>query len=85
MFNPQNQSLTVLKGSTVNPVHVPKFSDSDRKKRDRQLAKYTEVKDGQRIVKEDVCFDTHLVELPCSVLEVQQMAGKSGKMQRDVS
>ena len=58
IFNPQNQSLTVLKGSTVNPVHVPKFSDSDRKKRDRQLAKYTEVKDGQRIVKEDVCFDT---------------------------
>ena len=58
IFNPQNQSLIVLKGSTVNPVHVPKFSDSDRKKRDRQLAKYTEVKDGQRIVKEDVCFDT---------------------------
>jgi predicted type IV restriction endonuclease len=58
IFNPQDQSLTVLKGSTVNPVHVPKFSDSDRKKRDRQLAEYTEVKDGQRIVKEDVCFDT---------------------------
>ena len=58
IFNPQDQSLMVLKGSTVNPVHVPKFSDSDRKKRDRQLAKYTEVKDGQRIVKEDVCFDT---------------------------
>lgn len=58
IFNPQDQSLTVLKGSTVNPVHVPKFSDSDRKRRDRQLAEYTEVKDGQRIVKEDVCFDT---------------------------
>ena len=58
IFNPQDQSLTVLKGSTVNPVHVPKFSDSDRKKRDRQLAEYTEVKDGERIVKEDVCFDT---------------------------
>ena len=58
IFNPQDQSLMVLKGSTVNPVHVPKFSDSDRKRRDRQLAEYTEVKDGQRIVKEDVCFDT---------------------------
>lgn len=58
IFNPQDQSLKVLKGSTVNPVHVPKFSDSDRKRRDRQLAEYTAVKDGKRIVKEDVCFDT---------------------------
>lgn len=58
IFNPQDQSLTVLKGSTVNPVHVPKFSDSDRKRRDMQLAEYTAVKDGKRIVKEDVCFDT---------------------------
>lgn len=58
LFNPANQSLTVLKGSTVNPIHVPKISDSDRKKRDRQLAEYTEQKGGKRIVKEDVRFDT---------------------------
>lgn len=58
LFNPTDQSLTVLKGSTVNPIHVPKISDSDRKKRDRQLAEYTEQKGGKRIVKEDVRFDT---------------------------
>jgi hypothetical protein len=58
LFNPTNQSLIVLKGSTVNPIHVPKISDSNRKKRDKQLTEYTELKDGKRIVKEDVCFDT---------------------------
>ena len=58
LFNPADQSLTVLKGSTVNPVHVTKISDSNRKKRDKQLAEYTEVQDGKRIVKEDVHFDT---------------------------
>lgn len=58
IFNPQDQSLTVLKDSTVNPVHVPKFDDSDRKKRDGLFAIYTELQDGKRIVKEDVRFDT---------------------------
>jgi hypothetical protein len=58
LFNPADQSLTVLKGSTVNPIHVPKISDSNRKKRDRQLAEHTELKEGKRIVKEDVRFDT---------------------------
>ncbi len=58
IFNPQDLSLTVLKDSTVNPVHVPRISDSNKKKRDRQFADYTEVQDGIRIVKEDVRFDT---------------------------
>lgn len=58
MFNPTDQSLIVLKGSTVNPVHVPKISDSNRKKRDKELADYTEMRDGKRIVMEDVCFDS---------------------------
>lgn len=58
LFNPADQSLTVLKGSTVNPIHVPKISDSNRKKRDRQLVEHTELKEGKRIVKEDVRFDT---------------------------
>lgn len=58
IFNPQDQSLTVLKDSTVNPVHVPKFDDSERKKCDGLFAIYTELQDGKRIVKEDVRFDT---------------------------
>lgn len=58
LFNPGDQSLTVLKGSHINSVHVRKISEAGRKKRDWQLAEYTEVRDGKRIVKEDVHFDT---------------------------
>ena len=58
LFNPADQSLTVLKDSRINPVHVRKISEVGRKKRDWQLAEYTEVQDGKRIVKEDVLFDT---------------------------
>jgi hypothetical protein len=48
----------VLKGSLINPVHVRKISDAGRRKRDQQFVKHTEIRNGQRIVKEDVCFDT---------------------------
>ena len=58
LFNPADQSLTVLKGSRINPVHVRKISEAGRKKRDWQFAEYTEEQDGKRIVKEDVHFDT---------------------------
>ena len=58
LFNAADQSLTVLKGSRVNPVHLDKISPAGRKKRDILLAKYTEVKNGERIVQEDVCFDS---------------------------
>jgi predicted type IV restriction endonuclease len=58
LFNPADQSLTVLKGSIVNSVHVPKISDASRKKRDKQLADYTVNKDDKKVVKEDICFDT---------------------------
>lgn len=58
VFNPADQSLTVLKGSRINSVHVRKISEAGRKKRDWQFAEYTEVQNGKRIVKEDVCFDT---------------------------
>ena len=58
IFNPQDQSLTVLKGSSINPAHVRKISEAGRKKRDWQFTEYTEIVDGKRIVKEDVRFDT---------------------------
>ena len=58
LFNPSDKSLTVLKDSRINPVHVRKISEAGRKKRDWQLAEHTEVQDGKRIVKEDVRFDT---------------------------
>ena len=58
LFNPADQSLTVLKGSRINPVHVRKISEAGRKKRDWQFAEYTEAQDSKRIVKKDVLFDT---------------------------
>lgn len=58
LFNPTDQSLTVLAGSKINPVHLGKISPAGRKKRDMLFAKHTDFKNGERIVKEDVRFDT---------------------------
>lgn len=58
LFDPADQSLTVLKGSRVNPLHVNKISETSRKRREQQLAEYTEERNGERIVKQDVRFDT---------------------------
>ena len=57
-FNLSDMSLTVLKGSKVNPSHLDKLSDGNKKKRDNQFAEYTELRNGERIVKEDVRFDS---------------------------
>lgn len=58
LFNPADQSLTVLTGSRINPVHLDKISSAGRKKRDILCTKYTEVKNGERIVMEDVSFES---------------------------
>jgi len=58
LFNTSDQSLTVLKGSKVNPTHVNKISETSRKRRKQQLAEYTEERNGERIVKQDVRFDS---------------------------
>ena len=58
LFNTSDQSLTVLKGSKVNPQHVNKISETSRKRREQQLAEYTEERNGERIVMQDVRFDT---------------------------
>ena len=58
LFNPKDQSLTVLAGSKINPVHLDNMSPTGRKKREILFAKYTELKNDERIVKEDVCFDS---------------------------
>lgn len=57
-FNLADQSLIVLKGSSINPVHIRKISPAGKKKRDWQFAEYTEIRDGKRIAKEDVRFGT---------------------------
>lgn len=58
LFDTSDQSLTVLKGSKVNPMHLDKFKEAYRRTRDWQLAEYTEEVNGERIVKADVRFDT---------------------------
>ena len=58
LYNSADQSLTVLKGSLINAVHVRKISEAGKKKREWQFSEYTEVRDGKRIAKEDVRFDT---------------------------
>lgn len=58
LFNPMDQSLTVLAGSKINPVHLEKITRAGRKKRDILFTQYTDFSDGERIVKEDVCFDS---------------------------
>ena len=58
LYDTSDQSLTVLKGSKVNPVHLNKFKEAYKRTREQQLAKYTEEVNGERIVKADVRFDT---------------------------
>lgn len=58
IFNPQDFSLIVLKGSKINPSNVEKVSERIRKKREWQMSEYTELIDGECIVKEDVHFDS---------------------------
>ena len=55
LFNLEDKSLTVLKGSRVN---AQSLTAKVKKKRDRQLEKYTCDKGGQKIVKQDVLFDS---------------------------
>ena len=55
LFNPADQSLTVLKGSIINSVHL---TETVRKKRVQQFEDYTILQGGKRVVKQDVVFDS---------------------------
>lgn len=58
IFFANDNSLIVLKGSKINPQNSKGSSNSFCDKRNQQLDAYTEIKNGERIVKEDVLFDT---------------------------
>ena len=58
IFYINDHSLIVLKGSKINPFTLPRVTDSFRKKRNQQLTEYTEIINGECIVKEDVLFET---------------------------
>lgn len=58
LFNPVDQSLTVLAGSRINPIHLEKISPAGKKKREILFAQYTKFDGGKRIVKGNICFDS---------------------------
>ena len=55
LFNVEDQTLTVLKGSEVNSKHL---TAKIEKKRAKQLEDYTILQAGKRIVKKDVIFES---------------------------
>lgn len=58
IFYTNDHSLIVLKGSRINPITLPKVTDSFRQKREQQISAHTEVINGECIVKEDVLFES---------------------------
>ena len=58
VFNPDDKSLTVLKGSKISSTNNPSFRPADITRRDTLMAEYTEMRDGDVYVKQDVCFKT---------------------------
>lgn len=56
IFNIRTQTLTVLKGSTINPRHRNSIKPTDKQKRETLIAEYTEHKDGALVVVKDVVF-----------------------------
>lgn len=58
LFNVADESLTVLKGSRINPNYSNSFKPYEIEKREKQIADYTIEKDGQLYMMEDVKFDS---------------------------
>lgn len=58
LFNPVTESLTVLKGSKINPGHLPNLKDVARKKRDEMTKKFARKEGDYLVLKEDILFDS---------------------------
>ena len=58
IFNIGSRSLTVLKGSTINPHHLDKAKPETKQKRDALIAEYAERKGNELIVVKDALFDS---------------------------
>lgn len=57
-FNISDQTLTVLKGSRINPKYLDKVRPEIIEKRNTLITEYAENKDGQLVVTKDVLFKT---------------------------
>lgn len=58
LFNPDTIEVTVLKGSKINPDHLPNLKDAARETRKKLMQNYTKKKEGEVIVQKDITFDT---------------------------
>ena len=56
VFNISTQSLTVLKGSTINPQHLDKLRPEAKQKRDSLIADYAEFRGEELVVVKDAVF-----------------------------
>jgi len=56
IFNISTQSLTVLKGSTINPQHLDKLRPEAKQKRDSLIADYAEFRGEELVVVKDAVF-----------------------------
>ena len=56
VFNINTQSLTVLKGSTINPQHLDKLRPEAKQKRDSLIADYAEYRGEELVVVKDAVF-----------------------------
>ena len=57
-FDINTQSLTVLKGSTINPKHLDKIKPETKQKRESMIAEYTERRGDELVVVKDATFNT---------------------------
>lgn len=57
-FNISEQTLTVLKGSRINPKYLDKVRPEIIEKRNTLIAEYAEYRDGKLVVTKDVLFRT---------------------------
>lgn len=58
IFDINTQSLTVLKGSTINPKHLDKIKPETKQKRENLIAEYTERRGNELVVVKDAIFNT---------------------------
>lgn len=58
ILNPDTNELTVLKGSKINPCELPNLKEAAREKRRKLMDEYAKEKNGEMILKQDVCFDS---------------------------
>lgn len=58
IFDTATQTLTVLKGSTINPGYVDKIRPETKVTRDALIAKYAERRGNELIVVRDAVFDS---------------------------